>query len=94
MYLLITLFSYNKKEKYNISLLKFKNWDHEPGDFDVIKIASRVRTDFIQTDANGWDYFYTEGTTSDISKPVYTIESSVQKRHGSDTVQSSHILQH
>lgn len=72
----MTLFSNNQKEQYNISLLKFKNWDNEPGDFNVIKISSRVQTDFIQTDADGWNYFYTEGTTSDISKPVYTTESS------------------
>src|SRR5574344_23733 len=72
----ITLFSNNQKENYNISLLKFKNWDEEPGDFNVIKISSRVQTDFIQTDGDGWNYFYIEGKTSDISKPVYTIESS------------------
>ena len=69
-----TAFSNQGKEKYDIRLFKFKNWEEEPGDFNVIQISSKLQPAFVQMDGDGWNYFYTEKDTADSSLPFYTIE--------------------
>lgn len=69
-----TVYSNNKQEQYNISLYKFKGWENEPGDFNVIKISSKLQSNYIQTDGNGWSFFYTNEEEYHIYGPIYTIE--------------------
>lgn len=47
--------------KYSVQLMKYKNWENEPGDYNVIKIRNENenKTILFRTYDEGWDYFYT-----------------------------------